>query len=166
MRSNLLEVFTSLAVLTIVSYNCWMRDMHYVSHACLELGGHVSLITFNNGAEWQRLEVPNACVSLVLLTTKIRIWPPPCHHHTHTHSHSLAVLFTCISAIASLWLRCTTCQQQLLLSVLRQPRELSLLMVRSQIMMYQIALLYSMRALMLTRNNFQMGRSSLSRDFI
>ena len=30
----------------------------------LDLGGHVTMITFNSGGEWQRLSIQGACVSI------------------------------------------------------------------------------------------------------
>ena len=33
----------------------------------IDLGGHVTMITYNNGGQWQRLNMQGACVSVVIL---------------------------------------------------------------------------------------------------
>ena len=42
------------------------------------------MITFNNGAEWQRLAVADACVSLVFLCDNGSLLSA-IYYHTHTH---------------------------------------------------------------------------------
>ena len=138
MRSNLLEVSTSPAALTMVKLrllNC--RDPS--CFICL-LRTWRSRVT-DHLQQWCRVAEAQGghhlCKSCHLgywNCFHVHVFDCHPHYHTHTHTtHSPVVLFTCISATASWWLPCTTCPQQSLLSVSSQHLELSLLTVRSQI---------------------------------
>ena len=74
--------------------NVWCEFDDIIIYTSVEQRSHVTKITFNNGAQWERLRVPGACVSLHICLVLLSL--------THLFSHASHTVWLFATSLSSL----------------------------------------------------------------